>query len=154
VDGFRDVDYDRGQFWAEIKQMYFSVRDKIRTPQDRERNSEWGWFLSPDERARLESSVETFKVLDYIEELLGNRIDLSDKVKGEWLNCTAIMARCGKDNPNRGELNRVAGFLRKQGFASNRDKKFCVRIRDLGEDIKTAVDTRPKRLRLINPERD
>jgi len=154
VDGFRDVDYDRGQFWAEIKQMYFSVRDKIRTPQDRERNGEWGWFLSPDERARLESSVETFKVLDYIEELLGNRIDLSDKVKGEWLNCTAIMARCGKDNPNRGELNRVAGFLRKQGFVSNRDKKFCVRIRDLGEDIKTAVDTRPKRLRLINPERD
>ncbi len=154
VEGFNTVDYDRAQFWAEMKQIYLSLKDKIATPEDREHYNEWGWFLSPDERSNLETNVEAFKAMDPIEQLVSNRIDLNDKTGGELLNCTAIMARCGKDNPNRGELNRVAGFLRKQGFEANREKKFLVKFRSLEGDEESRVDWRMKKLKVISPEKD
>ena len=153
VQTFHDADFDRNQFWAEMKQMYMTVRDKIRTPGDRERNQEWGWFLSPQERESLETNVEGFKTLDPIEELLRNRIDLDNK-HGEYMNCTAILARCGRDSPGRAELNKVAGFLRKQGFSSNWEKKFCVSFRSLEGDEDSRVDWKMRKLRVINPEKD
>jgi putative DNA primase/helicase len=154
VEQFNPVDYDRGQFWAEIKAMYMNIRNLITTPEAREHNREWGWFLSPAERASLETAVETFKVMDPIEQLISNRIDLDNKISGEWMNCTAIMARCGRDNPNRGELNRVAGFLRKQGFDANWEKKFMVKFFNDDSLDDTRVDVKMRKLRILNPEKD
>jgi putative DNA primase/helicase len=154
VEAFNQASYDRSQFWAEMKQIYMNVKDKITTPEDREKNNEWGWFLSPDERGSLETNVETFKALDPIEQLISNRIDLNDKIGGELMNCTAIMARCGRDNPNRGELNRVAGFLRKQGFEANWEKKFLVKFHSLEDNVVSSFDWRQKKLRVLNPEKD
>jgi putative DNA primase/helicase len=153
VLNFNSADYDRAQFWAEMKQIYMDVKDKISTPESREKHNEWGWFLSPEERSSLETNVEIFKTADPIEQLVSNRIDL-DGIDGEWLNCTAIMARCGKDNPNRGELNRVAGFLRKQGLEPNREKKFFVSFKSLEGNMPTRVDFKMKKLSVLSPERD
>jgi putative DNA primase/helicase len=155
VEGFNQASYDRAQFWAEMKQIYMSLKGKIETPEDREQHNEWGWFLSPDERGSLETNVETFKAMDPIEQLISNRIDLTDKTGGELMNCTAIMARCGKDNPNRGELNRVAGFLRKQGFEANWEKKFLVSFILTEGDFETRVDWKKKQnLKLLSSEKD
>ena len=154
VEQFRDAAYDRDQFWAEMKAEYLRVHDLIRTPGDRERNQEWGWFLSPAERDRLETTVETFKSLDPIEELVSNRIDLADRQGQEKLNCTAILNRCGMDRPNRSDLNRAASFLRKQGYISDREKKFAVTFHSLAGEEDTRVDLSRRRLRLINPEKD
>jgi putative DNA primase/helicase len=154
VEQFNNSDYDRAQFWAEMKQIYISVKDKITTPEDRDLHNEWGWFLSPDERRSLEINVETFKSMDPIEQLVSNRIDLNDKTGGELMNCTAIMSRCGKDNPNRSELNRVAGFLRKQGFEANWEKKFLVSFKVLESDFDTRVDWMKKKLKVLSPEKD
>lgn len=154
VLNFNSANYDRAQFWAEMKQIYINVKDKITTPESRETNREWGWFLSPEERASLETNVETFKSMDPIEQLVSNKVDLSDKTGGEWMNCTAIMARCGTDKPNRGELNRVAGFLRKQGFAANWEKKFLVKFTGT-EDVNEALrNWKLKKLRVLSPEKD
>jgi hypothetical protein len=71
------------------------------------------------------------------------------------MNCTAIMARCGKDNPNRGELNRVAGFLRKQGFEANWEKKFLVSFILTEGDFETRVDWKKKQhLKVLSSEKD
>jgi hypothetical protein len=92
--------------------------------------------------------------MDPIEQLVSNRIDLNDKTGGELMNCTAIMSRCGKDNPNRSELNRVAGFLRKQGFEANWEKKFLVSFKVLESDFDTRVDWMKKKLKVLSPEKD
>jgi putative DNA primase/helicase len=154
VSNFNSADYDRAQFWAEMKQVYMNVQDKISTPESREKNNEWGWFLSPQERSSLENNVEKFKSMDPIEQLVSNNIELNDKTSTEFFNCTAILARCGKDNPNRSELNRVAVFLRKQGFETNWDKKFPVIFKSKEGDMPTRVDFKMKKLAVLSPERD
>ena len=92
--------------------------------------------------------------MDPIEQLVSNNIELDDKSSTEFLNCTAILARCGIDKPNRGELNRVAVFLRKQGFETNWDKKFPVIFKSKEGDMPTRVDFKMRKLAVLSPEKD
>lgn len=134
VEKVHPTSLDRGQLWAQIKQMYFDVVGKCRTPQDRIANNEWGWFLTPDERAQLTRTQHQFKTIDPIEELLDDKLVPFDEIenkKSEWLNSTAILMRCGVLYPTKRDINTAAKYLRRFGFRKKIDtKRFLVQIRD------------------------
>jgi putative DNA primase/helicase len=151
VRGFRPGNFDVGQFWAEMKEQYMNIRDLIKTPNDRIRNNEWGWFLSPEERRQLERATRNHKVDDPIDQTLENKIVLGS-VRGEWRNVTDILTRCGKLNPNKADLNRAGKWLRDNGFEANSDKRYKVEISDEATDV--ILSRKRAQLSVISPEKD
>ena len=131
VRKFHSVAIDAAQFWAQIKHMYESIRDKISTPAQRELNNEYGWFMSPDERQTMHVLQEFHRAADPIEQLLDKQVILSTikGLTGEWMNITDILGRCGKLNPNKRDLNTGADWLRSKGFKPNGNKQFNVLLR-------------------------
>lgn len=109
--------FDTQQFWAEMKVLYESVEPLCRTAFDREKNQEWGWFLTPTERKQLQSVQKKFKSIDPICEIVQNNIVTAKLTNsGLWLNCTAILQACGITNPDRRATNSVSKWLRKEGY--------------------------------------
>ena len=129
VQNVQTVNFDVQQFWAQMRVEYLALKGKIETKALREQHQEWGWFLSPTERAQLTQAQEQFKSLDSIVDLLVNHIDTGASVKtGRYMNITEIFKEIGIDRPTKSELNTGAIWLRKQGFVSNRLKKFKVAV--------------------------
>lgn len=125
---------DAGQFWAEMKQIYLSIKNKIGTAAMRKANNEYGWFMTPDERAQMKPLQEQFRSADPIEQKMEVSIKPSDQTghNREWLNATEILERCGWDKPQRRDLNVAAKWLRNHGFSSDRTKKFGVEFYNRG----------------------
>jgi putative DNA primase/helicase len=119
------ADFDIGQFWAEVKQMYQDIKPKCATPQLRKINNEYGWFLTPEERELLDRTQTVFKSDDPIEELLANRVMPKHQGMGqeEWLNCTAILDRCGWGRATKRDLDIVGRWCRQQGYDYKKDSK-------------------------------
>lgn len=119
------ADFDIGQFWAEIKAMYQRIKPLCATPQLRKANNEYGWFLNEQERALLDRTQTVFKSDDPIEEMLSNRVmpKLQGMGQEEWLNCTAILDRCGKSWPSKRDLDIVGRWCRQQGYDYKKDTK-------------------------------
>jgi len=117
--------FDIQQFWAEIKVMYQQVSALSATPKLRQRNNEYGWFLSPQERQELQQIQRVFKTLNPTEQLLENRVvtTLSGTAMAEWMNCTAILMACGRSNPSRADANITANWCREQGLDYKKDTK-------------------------------
>lgn len=112
------ADFDVGQFWAEIKQMYLRIQPLSATPRLRIENNEFGWFLTPAERLALTRVQTVFKSDDPVEELLANRVAGLQSMPGQetWQNTTAILTACGKAYPTKAELNTAAKWLRQQRY--------------------------------------
>lgn len=133
VDAFRFPEYDLAQFWAQVKVLYQAVAPLCRDPKSRVANNEWGWFLTPDERDLLQQSQNPFKTVDPVIETLSNHIvapQLMKTVRGETLNITEILKRCGMDRVSKRETTAGGKWLREQGFRSDRQKKYTVEIVD------------------------
>jgi putative DNA primase/helicase len=125
---------DPAQFWAQMRQEYLQVAGQIGSGADRKRNGEWGWFMSPQERAQMQVLQETHKAVDPVEETMASRIItnvLARQAKSgltESLNVTEILRRCGQYPINRRETNIGARWLRRNGFKPNRQKQYDVLI--------------------------
>ena len=133
VDAFRFPEYDLAQFWAQIKVLYQAVAPICQDPKSRQANDEWGWFLTPDERKLLQQSQNPFRTVDPVIEKLSTHIvapQLMKTVKGETLNITQILERCGLDRVTKKETTIGGKWLREQGFKSDRSKKYTVEIVD------------------------
>ena len=139
--------FDVAQFWAEVKVLYMALRDKIDTAQDRADNNEYGWFLSPTERALLHQTQEAFKSIDPIEETLAVRIvpkGSETTVSVESLNTTQILRRLGFDRATHAQLTKASAWLKKQGFVTDRQRKFTVEITELDITDRDAVRHKTK----------
>jgi len=125
---------DTHQFWAQMRQEYESVRGQIGSGAERKRNNEWGWFMSPQERAQMQVLQEAHKAVDPVEETLESRIitnALARQAKSsltESLNVTEILRRCGQYPIGKRETNIAARWLRRNGFRADRQKHYDVLI--------------------------
>lgn len=128
------VDMDIGQFWAEMKQMYMALLGKIETPVSRQKNNEYGWFLSPTERDMLSQTQEVSKTGDPIAQLLQHKLMQRDEytTNGEWLNITAILEKCNWTKPGKSQLQSAGKWLRTSGFERDGQKQYYVKFKDVG----------------------
>jgi hypothetical protein len=55
------------QLWAQMKQEYLKIKDKVDTAELRRVNNEYGWFMSPEERAQMNPLQERFRTVDPID---------------------------------------------------------------------------------------
>jgi predicted P-loop ATPase len=125
---------DPGQFWAQMRQEYAAIAGSIGSGAERKANNEWGWFMSPTERAQMQVLQEAHKAVDPVEETLESRIItnvLARQAKSglaESLNVTEILKRCGQYPVGKRETNIGARWLRRHGFAPDRQKRYQVLI--------------------------
>lgn len=135
VERFLFPSFDIGQFWAQVKQEYMAIRNLIATAEDRAKNNEWGWFMSPDERKLLSKTQERFKTVNFIDGLLSNRVVLAADARTghkKKLNVTAILQECGVLSPNQSQMNQAGKWLREAGYHTDRLKKYEV---EMVEDV-------------------
>lgn len=131
VDRFQFPKFDVAQFWAQMKQEYQAVCGLVATPEDRTKNNEWGWFMSPTERQQLSDSQQRFKTVNTIDELLSNRVlefAVSRAQHKKKMNITAILQDCGITMPNQQQMNQAGKWLRSVGYEVDRTKRYDVDI--------------------------
>ena len=131
VERFVFPSFDVGQFWAQIKQEYLAISDLIATAEDRQKNNEWGWFMSPQERLQLSDSQHRFKTVNPIDELLSNRVLLAvDARTGckKKMNITSILQDCGILMPNQAQMNQAGKWLRGAGYQPDRTKHYDIDV--------------------------
>jgi putative DNA primase/helicase len=134
VNSFDLGQIDPAQFWAQMRHMYLNIRDLIGSGADRKANSEWGWFMSPDERAQLQDLQAVHRAVDPVEETLESRIVTNALARqskinlNESLNVTEILKRCGQWPIGKRETNIGARWLRRNGFGHDRQKRYTVTI--------------------------
>lgn len=127
IHGFNYGLIDVEQLWAQVRHVYFKVRDKVMTAESRRQHNEFGWFMSPSDRQQMAPLQERFRTIDPIEEKLENHVkSFNDTLNPLWLNCTEILERSGVLNPNKRDANTAAKYLQKIGFKRNRLKQFGV----------------------------
>ena len=120
---------DSGQFWAQMRDLYNSVIDKIATPADREANNEWGWFMGPAERAQMKPLQGTNRVANPIEEILDAMV--TPDPQGQWTNCTMILRACGVMHPKQPDLNIAGRWFKDRGMLPGKNRTYRVRIAPL-----------------------
>ena len=133
VDHFTFPEYDLAQFWAQIQTIYHSVSVICRDPRSRVARNEWGWFLTPEERDLLQNSQRPFKTVDPVIEKLSTHVVAPQHmktIKGETLNITQILERCGMDRVTKRETTAGGRWLREQGHKPDGQKKYTVEIVD------------------------
>jgi|694.fasta_scaffold44581_13 putative DNA primase/helicase len=130
VKGFNHGPFDDvGQFWAQMKHIYMSIRDKIHSAGDREKFQEWGWFMSPSERQLMEPLQERYKTVDPVEEILEAYLEPSTCSNGEYMNCTQILKECNFGTPNKQSANTASKWLKKNGYQKNWKKEYFVKFK-------------------------
>lgn len=144
VESFKYPQFDIAQFWAQMKQEYLAIAGLIATAEDREKNNEWGWFMSPKERAELASSQQRFKTPNSVDEMLSNRVlQAVDSRTGyrRKKNITAILQDCGIMNPTQAQMNQAGKWLRSAGYQPDRLKHYEV---DMVEDVQEHLSLQKK----------
>lgn len=135
VERFVFPSFDVGQFWAQMKQEYMAIRDLIATAEDRAKNQEWGWFMSPSERQQLADSQARFKTVNSIDEMLSNRVLPAHEARTSYkkkMNITAILQDCSIMMPTQAHLVQAGKWLRSQGYQPDRLKQYEV---DMVQDV-------------------
>ena len=141
VERFHHADIDVAQFWAQMREWYLAVRDRIGSATDRERHQEWGWFLNPREREQLQTVQLDFRSRHPIEEILDDRIDLTDPVGGEPMNCTQILMRLGYTaRLTKGDLNIAGKWLRDHGYRAGPGRRYTVVLKTADTPWDRVVD--------------
>jgi hypothetical protein len=139
IKGFNHGTIDVVQFWAQIRAIYMTIKDKIGSGADREKYQEYGWFMSPSERQQMEPLQERYKTIDPIEELLEKFIEPAGD--GEFMSCTEILQQCSFGIPNRQATNIASKYLKKNGYERQTDtKKWKVKIRTIVEEKVLSFD--------------
>jgi putative DNA primase/helicase len=130
VHKFHHAQIDCAQFWAQMKHCYVQIAGLIRTASDREANQEWGWFMSPVERAQMKPLQASFKALDPIEQTLDAGVILSTGAHspGEWMNSTAILGALGWGKPTKRDLNIAGKWMKAHGYTQNSKWQFRVEL--------------------------
>lgn len=134
---------DVGQFWAQIKTIYMSIKDKIGTAADREKYQEWGWFMSPTERLQMEPLQERYKTIDPVEETLERFLEISGE--GEFMNCTEILQKCSFGMPNKTHTIIASKWLKKNNYERNWKKQYKVKLKNQLEEEKVVSFEKFKR---------
>jgi putative DNA primase/helicase len=125
---------DVGQFWAQIKDLYMNVKDKIIDASTREEHQEWGWFMSPKERIQMEPLQKKHKIDDPIEEILEKYLEPST-VTGEYRSCTEILIECSFGIPKKRDTNVASKWLLKHGYERQQNsKKWNVKFKSVVEE--------------------
>jgi putative DNA primase/helicase len=143
IKEFRHGTIDVGQFWAQIKTIYMSVRNKISTGADREKYQEWGWFMSPSERKLMEPLQERYKTIDPVEETLERYVEVAGD--GEFMNCTEILQKCSFGMPNKQHTTIASKWFKKNGYERNARKQWKVKMKSLLDEEKVVSFDRFKR---------
>lgn len=132
IQGFNYGLIDVEQLWAQVRHVYFKIRDRVMTAESRRLYNEYGWFMSPSDREIMAPLQERFRTIDPIEEKIENHIkSFADTTNGQYLNCTEILERCGVINPNKRDANNAAKYLQKVGFKRNRLKQFAIEFKEV-----------------------
>lgn len=135
VDRFNHGNIDDvGQFWAQMKQQYLNVKDKIRDASTREHYQEWGWFMSPKEREQMEPLQQRHKINDPIEEILDRWLEPSGAKGSEFKSCTEILIECNFGVPSKRDTNVASKWLEKHGYKKNWEKKWDVKFKSLVQE--------------------
>jgi putative DNA primase/helicase len=126
---------DVGQFWAQMKAIYMSIKDKLVDAKTREQHQEWGWFMSPKERKIMTPLQEKHKSVDPVTETLEKYISKpSNSTDGEWMTCTDILISTSWGRPNRRDTGVASKWLQQNGFVRQSDtKKYYVKKIDMLE---------------------
>jgi len=134
IEDFSLGGIDVGQFWAQMKQEYLKIRDKIGSGAMRKKNDEYGWFMSPSEREVMAPLQESFKSVDPIEEKISVTIKPLAETghNREWSNATEILERCGYMRPSRRDCHAAGKALKKMGFKQDAKKKYGVEFYSSG----------------------
>ena len=158
---------DVAQFWAQMRAEYHKLAGKIDTAADREANNEWGWFMSPAERAQMKPLQGANRVANPIEEILDAMV--TPDPLGKLQNCTMILRACGVNNPKQPDLNVAGRWCKDHGMLPDRNRQYRVRIAPLpwariggstaldDQDTPSVVDTfeaRRRRLGGLNSRDD
>jgi putative DNA primase/helicase len=161
VRKFLHAEIDCAQFWAQMKHCYLQVANKIRTASEREKNQEWGWFMSPREREQMKPLQSNFKSVDPIEQILDAHIIIKTGAHsvGEWMNVTEILTGLGWGKPSKRDLNTAGKWFRNNGYTPDSRKNFRVELqypdhgyKFPGDDSKLARVMRDKKR--LDPGRD
>ena len=126
ISGFNHGTLDPYQFWKQIKVMYDNVKNKIMSASDREKNNEFGWFMSPEQRKEMAPLQESFRTVEPVEQVLEDNLLPFDPSKGNWRNVTSILKACSWGTPGKRETNIASKWLRKRGYTENTRKQFLV----------------------------
>lgn len=128
IEDFSLGGIDVGQFWAQMKQEYIKIKDKIGSGAMRKKNDEYGWFMSPSEREVMAPLQESFKSVDPIEEKISVTIKSLAETghNREWCNATEILERCGYMRPSKRDCHAAGKALKKMGFKQDAKKKYGV----------------------------
>jgi putative DNA primase/helicase len=143
ISGFNHGKLDPYQFWKQIKVMYDEIKHKVASAEDREKNNEYGWFMSPDQRKEMAPLQETYKTVEPVEQVLEDNLHPPHNNIGEWRNTTSILKACAWGVPNKRDGNIASKWLRKMGYSEDTRKRFLVDmiVQDVatGQDIKNTV---------------
>jgi len=148
VDSFKFPSFNVAQFWAQIKQEYLAISGLIATAEDRAKNNEWGWFMSPTERAQLAASQQRFKTVNAIDELLSNRVLPSAVARincRKKMNVTSILQDLGIMMPNHSQTIQAGKWLRDHGYQPDRLKLYDV---DMVDDAQEHIAIHKKMTKL------
>ena len=127
VDHFKNGHLDASQFWAEIKQIYLSVKDRCRSAAASEQSGEYGWFMTPAERAKMRPLQDLHKVINPVEEMMSRTLEANDivaAVSWDWHSVTEVLQRAGIPVPNKQQANDAAKWFRKHGYQEDSRHRF------------------------------
>jgi putative DNA primase/helicase len=80
-----------------------------------------GYYLTPDEMEALNSSNESFQVIDPIEERIQTRLKWeAPSIDWQWFTATEVLLKVGVDRPNQSDATKAALFLRKLNGGNSR----------------------------------
>lgn len=100
---------DMQQLWAEVYELY--------------RKGD-GYYLLPDEMARLNEHNEEFQVVDPVEDRLSSRLLWdADQVNWSWKTATDVLVSVGVDKPTLSDCTKAAYFLRKRNGGNGKRNK-------------------------------
>lgn len=131
---------DCGQFWAQLKAIYMSIRDKLVDAQTREKHQEWGWFLSPNEKKLMSPLQEKHKNIEPVIETLEKYLE-KPSTDGEWHSCTDILSATSWGRPTGRDTRIASKWLSKNGYERQSDtKKYRVKFQTIESENKNVVN--------------
>jgi putative DNA primase/helicase len=151
VDRFINGNLDAAQLWAEVKQIYLSIRDKCNTVTDSQQSGVYGWFMSPSERAQMRPLQDLHKVINPIEEILTRVVEPNNIVEAarwEWRTVTEVLQRGRIPVPSKAQANDAAKWFRKNGYQEDSRHRFKAEFTD--ENSQGYVDTTLLRQKVVN----
>jgi len=130
------IDYnhsvDMQQVWAEVKETLYNPNAR-------------SWFLTSEERARLQESNEYYRTQSSVEDLILQHVDF-DSITTEPVQMTQLLRDLGINNPRMADFKDAARILHDRGIEPRRSNG--KKIYDLDytkiEDPESAYNAVPK----------